>query len=128
MNITVVGTGYVGLGTSVKRGEVWIVGGGPGYAGKPRPAAIIQDDRFQALPTVTICPITTAPKDAPDFRLSVSPTEANGLLHASQLMVDKTQAVPRSRCQRKIGALSDEELVRLNRALTVFLGLAARAG
>jgi mRNA interferase MazF len=30
----------------VKRGEIWTMAGGPGYATKPRPAVIIQDDGF----------------------------------------------------------------------------------
>ena len=110
----------------MKRGEVWIVAGAPGYAGKPRPAAIIQDDRFNALPSVAVCPITSVIRNAPEFRPDLIPTETNGLRRPSQLMVDKTQAVPRSRCERRIGTLSREELAALNRALFVFLGLAAR--
>ena len=111
----------------MKRGDVWVVAGGPGYAGKPRPAAIIQDDRFDALPSVTICPITTVLRDAPDFRLDIDPTYSNGLRLPSQLMVDKTQAVPRGRCERRIGTLTPEDLSRLNRALVVFFGLAERS-
>ncbi len=110
----------------MKRGDIWVVAGGPGYAGKPRPAAIIQDDRFEALPSVTICPITSLLRDTPDFRPTLDATAMSGLRRPSQLMVDKTQAVPRIRCQRQIGKLSTEELTRLNRALTVFLGLAGR--
>ena len=30
----------------MKRAEVWTVAGGPDYAGKPRPAVILQDDAF----------------------------------------------------------------------------------
>jgi mRNA-degrading endonuclease toxin of MazEF toxin-antitoxin module len=32
----------------VKRGEIWTVAGGSGYAGKPRPAVIVQTDMFDA--------------------------------------------------------------------------------
>jgi mRNA interferase MazF len=28
----------------MRRGEIWTVAGGAAYAGKPRPAVIIQDD------------------------------------------------------------------------------------
>ena len=39
----------------MKRGEVWIVAGGKDYAGKPRPAVILQDDRFDMTNSITIC-------------------------------------------------------------------------
>ena len=32
----------------MRRGEIWTVAGGAAYAGKSRPAVIIQDDRFDA--------------------------------------------------------------------------------
>lgn len=51
----------------MRRGEVWTVSGA-GYAGKPRPAVIVQDDRFDATASVTICAFTTDETDAPLFR------------------------------------------------------------
>ena len=39
-------------------------------------------------------------------------------------MIDKVTTVPKSRIGKRIGMLNDEDVVRLNRALTVFLGLA----
>jgi mRNA interferase MazF len=62
----------------VRRAEIWTVAGGSGYAGKPRPAVIIQDDRFDT-DSVTICPFTTDPTDAPLFRLNIEATPLNGL-------------------------------------------------
>ena len=35
----------------MKRAEIWTVAGGSDYAGKPRPAVIIQDDVFSRLLT-----------------------------------------------------------------------------
>ena len=49
------------------RGEVWTVSAS-GYAGKPRPAVIVQDDRFDATASVTICVFTTDDTEAPLFR------------------------------------------------------------
>ncbi len=40
------------------------------------------------------------------------------------MMIDKITTVPKARLGKRIGKLTDEDLVRLNRALTVFLGLA----
>jgi mRNA interferase MazF len=108
----------------VRRGEIWTVAGGPDYAGKPRPVVIIQDDRFDATPSLTICPFTSDPTPAPLFRLAIEPSETNGLSAPGRLMVDKITTVPKVRLGVRIGRLEDEDLVRLNRASIVFLGLA----
>jgi mRNA interferase MazF len=98
--------------------------GGPGFASKPRPVLIVQDDAFGAKDSVTVCLITTDPSDLPVFRVPVEPTPENGLKATSRLMVDKVITVPRSRLGQCIGRLADDDLLRLNRALLVFLGLA----
>lgn len=108
----------------MKRGEVWTVSGGKDDAGKPRPAVILQDDSFDATGSVTICTFTTDPTEAPLFRLVVEPNERNGLRSPSRLMVDKITTVPRSKVGEKIGRLDDEDVLRLNQAAMVFLGLA----
>ena len=108
----------------MKRGEVWTVSGGAPYAGKPRPALIVQEDRFEATKSITLCVFTTDPTDAPLLRMPIEPTDRNGLKSASRLMIDKITTVPKARIGKKLGKLSDEDIVRLNRALTVFLGLA----
>ena len=108
----------------MKRGEVWTVSGGAAYTGKPRPAVVVQEDRFESTSSITLCAFTTDPTDAPLLRLLVEPSDRNGLAGASRLMVDKTTTVPKSRLGKRIGTLDDEDVVRLNRALTVFLGLA----
>jgi mRNA interferase MazF len=109
----------------MRRGEIWTVAGGKDYAGKPRPAVILQDDRFSKTDSATICAFTTDPTDAPLFRLQVEPTESNGLRSRCRLMVDKITTVPKARLGANIGRLADEDMVRLNRAVLVFLGIAA---
>ena len=108
----------------MKRGEVWTVSAGAPHAGKPRPAVIVQEDRFEATSSITICAFTTDPTDAPLLRMLVEPSDRNGLSSASRLMIDKITTVPKVRLGKRIGKLNDEDVVRLNRALTVFLGLA----
>lgn len=103
---------------------MWTVSGGAPYAGKPRPAVIVQEDRFTATESITLCAFTTDPTDAPLLRMLVEPTDRNGLRSASRLMIDKVTTVPKTRLGRRLGKLNDEDVVRLNRALTVFLGLA----
>lgn len=109
----------------MKRGEIWTVTGGPGYASKPRPAVIVQDDAFDGTASVTVCPFTTNPTEAPLFRLAIEPNESNGLRAPCRLMVDKLTAVSRERLGDHIGRLGDKDLVRLNQSVLVFLGLAA---
>jgi len=42
----------------------------------------------------------------------------------SRLMVDKITTVPKAKLGARLGRLSDEDIVRLNQAIVVFLGLA----
>jgi mRNA interferase MazF len=111
----------------VRRGEVWTVSGGADYAGKPRAAVIVQDGAFDATASITICPFTTHVASAPLLRLTVEPSEENGLRLPSQLMVDKVTTVSKSKLESRLGCLSVEDVVRLNRAVLVFLGLAGPA-
>ena len=112
----------------MKRGEIWTVAGGKDYAGKPRPAVILQDDRFDMTDSITVCAFTTDPTDAPLFRLPIEPSEANVLRALCRLMVDKITTVPKAKIGIRVGRLADEDMVRLNRAVLVFLGVAAPAG
>jgi len=109
----------------VKRGEIWTVAGGKDYARKPRPVVILQDDRFDRTESITVCAFNTDPTDAPLFRLPVEPNEHNGLRAACRLKVDKITIVPKARIGERVGRLADEDMVRLNRAVLVFLGIAA---
>jgi mRNA interferase MazF len=108
----------------MRRGDIWTVAGGKHYAGKARPVVIVQDDSFDATSSITICAFTTDATNAPLFRLPVVPNERNGLRAPCRLMVDKITTVPKSKIGTHIGRLDDEDVLRLNQALLVFLGLA----
>jgi mRNA interferase MazF len=108
----------------VKRAEIWTASGGRDYAGKPRPVVIVQDDRFDT-DSVTICPFTTDPTAAPLFRLEIEPSPENGLREPCRLMVDKITTMSRSKIGDRMGVLAGIDTIRLNRAIAVFLGLAA---
>ena len=107
------------------RGEIYTAAARGAYAGKPRPVVVVQDDRFDATASVTVCPFTTNPVDAPLVRIRIEPSDNNGLDRPSSLMVDKVTTVPRSGLGGRLGRLGDGELVQLNRSLMVFLGLAS---
>lgn len=111
----------------MRRGEIWTAAGGKDYVGKPRPVVIVQDDRFDATDSITVCALTTDPTDAPLFRLAVAPNERNGLRSPCRLMVDKITTVAKAKFGSRIGRLEDADMVRLNRAMLVFLGLAGAA-
>ncbi|MEX2551195.1 MAG: type II toxin-antitoxin system PemK/MazF family toxin [Nitriliruptoraceae bacterium] len=107
----------------MRRGEIWTVSS-TGDAGKPRPAVLVQDDLFDGTASVTLCVFTSDATEAPILRLLVEPDEQNGLRTPSRLMVDKLVTVPRARLGARVGRLGDEDIVRLNRAMLVFLGMA----
>lgn len=111
----------------MKRGEVWTVSGGKDYAGKPRPVVIVQDDSFDATASITICAFTTDPTEAPLFRPVIQPNEKNGLRGVYRLMADKITTVTKSKLGSRIGRLDDRDILRLNQAMLVFLGLAGSA-
>jgi len=110
----------------VRRGEIWSVAGAADYMGKPRPAVILQDDRIYTTDSITVCPLTSDPSDAPLFRLAIEPSAENGLRTVSRMMVDKISTVEKMRLGKRIGRLAQEDIVRLNRAIVVFLGISSR--
>ena len=108
---------------AVRRAEIWTISGG-GYAGKPRPSVIVQDDHFDT-ESVTLCPFTTDPAQAPLFRLLIEPGAGDGLDAPSRIMVDKiTHRVPFP-LGLEVGVLDHANVLRLSRALVVFPGMAS---
>ena len=107
----------------MRRGELWTAWAGQGYAGKPRPVLIVQDDRFDGTDSITICPLATATADIPLLRIPLVPNETNGLSAPSGIMVDKITTVHRSKLGQRIGRVSTTEMLQLERGLLVFLGM-----
>ncbi len=108
----------------MKRGDVVTVAATGDYA-KPRPAVIVQTDALPADHTcVVICQMTSECSDAPDFRVTIEPTEKNRLRVRSQVMADKPVTVRRERIGRQIGRLDEGDIARINVALAFVMGLA----
>ncbi len=97
--------------------------GGRSYAGKPRPVIILQNDRFDATDSITVCPLTSDSTSASLFRVSIEPNPGNGLRQRSYVMADKVTSIPKTRIRDRVGCLDDSDVVSLNRAVFVFLGL-----
>jgi mRNA interferase MazF len=108
----------------VKRGEIWTVAGGSGGTSRLRPAIVLQNDAFDATASITICPLTVHRVDAPLMRLTLEPSRQNGLSAVGHVMIDKITTVSKTKLQEQIGRLSDGEVLRVNRAVFVFLGIA----
>lgn len=108
----------------MRRGDIYIAAARGAYTGKPSPVVIVQDDRFDSTASVAVCPLTTNPVEAPLIRLPVMATAATGITRPSQIMVDKFTTMSRENVRDHLGRLTDADLVRLDRALLVFFGLA----
>lgn len=107
----------------VRRGDLVTIAL-PGDYGKPRPALVVQDDAFRALESVTVLRLTSEIHPWPHFRVTVEPSESNGLRKPSQVMIDKVATVPIRRIGQRIGRLDDATLKRVDTTLARFLGLA----
>ena len=96
-----------------------------GDFGKPRPALVIQSDVFSDIhETVTVALLSSRIVQAPIFRLNIAPDDRNGLTKECQIQIDKMMSIRKERIGSTIGKLDDTMLVRVNRALALWLGLA----
>ena len=107
-----------------RRGD-FVVAAAPGSYGKPRPALVVQSDLFSALPSVTLCPITSMIRnDADLLRITVEPSETSGLKEFCQIIIDKITTLPIEKVGKVIGRADDALMIRVNRALATFLEIA----
>ena len=108
----------------MRRGQFVVVAMAGEY-GKPRPALVVQSDLFADLPSVVICPLTSTLREDVDLiRVTVQPSERNGLRATSQIAIDKITVAPLARIGGVIGEADDALLLRVNRALALFLSIA----
>jgi mRNA interferase MazF len=106
----------------IRRGDIVTIAISGDY-GKPRPALVIQDDAFRALPSLVVLRLTSALHDSPLFRIAIEPDVNNGLQSLSQVMIDKPAAVPKSKIGRRIGYLDKRTMDAVDAALVCFIGL-----
>jgi len=108
----------------MRRGDLVTVAAA-GDNGKPRPAVVVQTDAFpESHASVVVCQMTSELSDAPDFRVTIDPSETNGLRARSQIMADKPVTIRRERVGKVVGRLSAEDVRLLNIALAFVMGLA----
>jgi PemK-like, MazF-like toxin of type II toxin-antitoxin system len=66
---------------------------------------------------------TTLRNDADQFRLEVEPSERNGFREVSQIAIDKITVIPVAKIGSVIGEADDALLLRVNRAVALFLSI-----
>jgi mRNA interferase MazF len=108
----------------MRRGDIVLVAdrSGGDYAGKRRPAVVVQSELFEDTGSVAVCLLTTRQTGAPLLRIPVAIGGESGLRVPSRIAVEKLMSVRRERVGARIGRISDEESLALNRSLAVFLG------
>lgn len=95
-----------------------------GDFGKPRPALIIQANQFSEHTSVTVLPVTGTIVNAPLLRITLQPSDENGLQKTSQVMVDKTVTIKRDKLGATFGRVDGDAMIEVERCLAVFLGIA----
>lgn len=107
----------------MRRGDVVIVAAS-GDFGKPRPAVIVQSDALPDSIFAVVCQMTSTIAEPSDVRVVIESSGANGLRQRSQIMTDRPITVRRTRIGETVGTLSSADVIRLNRALALVMGLA----
>jgi mRNA interferase MazF len=108
----------------LERGLVVTVASPGVYSGKPRPAVVVQADRWlERHPSITLCPLTSTLIGAPLVRIPVAPSPGNGLRKPSQLMADKLFTVPAAAIGSMVGRLEASVMADLDLALRDWLDL-----
>ena len=103
----------------IKRGDI-VLCILTGDYGKTRPAAVVQSDLFNPThASIVVCPITSFLIDSPIFRLEILGNKRSGLLNKSQIMVDKIVSIKSEKIHKKIGKLSSEEMLKLDKVLNL---------
>ena len=109
----------------LQRGLIVTVATSGVYSGKPRPAVVVQANRWlQGHPSVTLCPLTSTLLEAPLVRIPVNPSGSNGLRKPSQLMADKLFTVHIAAVGAVVGIMESGTLAELDLALRSWLELA----
>ncbi|MDP2686255.1 MAG: type II toxin-antitoxin system PemK/MazF family toxin [Aequorivita sp.] len=108
----------------MKQGEIWNVYFDPikgsEQAGN-RPAVIISGQAMNNnLGVIIVCPITSSVKNFKGNPI-LEPTEDNGLLHVSEIMVFHIRAVSKLRFKKRIGFVSEKQLELIKNTLNAIL-------
>src|ERR1700694_3269738 len=113
-----------------RRGEIWDVNWSPGRGAEQqgiRPALIIQNDRGNAsstYPLTIVASMSRTERELP-LHVRIAPNEENGLTDYTDVKCEQVMTIEKSRLLRRRGAITSEELTRVDIALKLSLNLLA---
>lgn len=119
---------YYTAPASPRRGEIWDVNWSPGRGAEQqgtRPALVIQNDRGNAslsYPLTIVVSMSRTERELP-LHVRIAPTPENGLTNYTDVKCEQVMTIEKSRLLRKRGAISPEELARVEHALKLSLNL-----
>lgn len=108
----------------MKQGDIWQVYFDPVKGSEQagnRPAVIISGNTLNInLNVVVVCPITTSVHNY-EGNPVLEPSQENGLLKTSEIMVFHIRSLSKDRFKRKIGVISSAELQKIKNTLNDIL-------
>ncbi len=113
---------------SPRRGEIWDVDWSPGRGAEQqgtRPALIIQNDRGNAsssYPLTIVASMSRTERELP-LHVRILPTAENGLTDRTDVKCEQVMTIEKSRLIRRRGAITVEEMYRVDHALRLSLSL-----
>ena len=106
----------------MRRGEIWTVLA-DGYARKPRPVVVVQNDEIEGFDSTVVCLMTSFTSDDMTTRVKVPSTTQKGLIKISWVMTEKILAVHTSALDQRIGILEDDVMRQVKKKLAHVLAL-----
>ncbi len=107
-----------------RRGDIYTAATGSGYGGKPRPVLIMQNNAYGDMPHYIVAFIASRTVNAPSYRISVEPSEKNGLKQLSEIQPDMMMTVRWNQFGVFCGTLEDSLMKAVEQATLELLGLA----
>jgi mRNA interferase MazF len=108
--------------TDIGWGDVVVLADRAGrYTGKPRPALVVQADRFPGTDSLVVCLITSVERAAPLLRVALPAGKQTGLEQPSWIQIEKVTAVARKEIGRRIGTAGAAVMLEVIRCLAVLL-------
>jgi mRNA interferase MazF len=107
----------------MRRGTVLLVSPGGVGGRKPRPSVVVQSSILDFPETIVVVPLTSSESTAQVLKPTFHPDETNGLMEPSCLMIQRIGSVRKSDVGGVIGAMSGEDMARIDAALLMLFGL-----
>ncbi len=103
------------MNQAARRGDIWIVDWSPARGSEQagmRPALEVQTDAANLnarYPNVIVLPISTKGKPVP-FHVPIDPSQECGLKETSFVKCEQVLTISKSRLNRRIGSLNEQQL------------------